>query len=297
MKPFRILFRSFRDSLKSVFRNFSLSMASILCATITLLIVGVSIIAAYNVDNATSRLEQELSIVVYLEKDATDEDLNFLKTTIEKMDNVKEVKTKSKDEWAKEMSSYSASFENIFGYLESNPLLSSLVVTVDDVNQLDVTTNAIKVLDNVNDANYGEDTVKPLLTLFDIIKKITLILVIALIFVTAFLITNTIKLTIYSRRDDIEIMRLVGASNTTIKLPFVFEGFFIGILGSIIPIIVLTYAYLIMYEELGGYLFTQLVPLVSAKIVLAHTGIIILLIGALVGMVGSTSAVRKYLKV
>lgn len=297
MKVFRILLRSFRDSLKSVFRNFSLSMASILCATITLLIVGVSLIVAENVDNATSRLENELSIVVYLEKDSTDEDLNFLKNTIEKMDNVKDVTSKSKDEWAKEMSTYSASFENIFGYLETNPLLSSLVVTVKDVSKLDSTTNTIKELDNVNDANYGEDTVKPLLTLFDLVEKITMVLVIALIFVTAFLITNTIKLTIYSRRDDIEIMRLVGASNSTIKLPFVFEGFFIGVLGSIIPIIVLTYAYLIMYEELGGHLFTELVPLVNSNVVLVHTGIIILVIGALVGMIGSTSAVRKYLKV
>ncbi len=297
MKAFRIIYRSFRDSLKSICRNFSLSMASILCATITLLIVGVSLIVAQNVENATLKLEEELNIVVYLDKDSTAEDLEFLKTKIEKMDNVKEVTTKSKEEWAKEMSNYSSSFEAIFGYLDTNPLLSTLVVTVKDVTKLDSTNESIKLLDNVNDANYGEDTVKPLLTLFDLVEKITLILVIALIFVTAFLITNTIKLTIYSRRDDIEIMRLVGASNSTIKLPFVFEGFFIGILGSIIPIIVLTYGYLILYEELGGHLFTELVPLISAKLVLVDTSIIILIIGSVVGMLGSALAVRKYLKI
>ena len=92
-------------------------------------------------------------------------------------------------------------------------------------------------------------------------------------------------------------MRLVGASNSTIKLPFVFEGFFIGILGSIIPIIVLTYGYLILYEELGGHLFTELVPLISAKFVLLDTSIIILIIGSVVGMLGSALAVRKYLKI
>ncbi len=297
MKAFRIIYRSLRDSLKSICRNFSLSMASILCATITLLIVGVSLIVAQNVENATLKLEEELNIVVYLDKDSTSEDLEFLKTKIEKMDNVKEVTTKSKEEWAKEMSNYSSSFETIFGYLDTNPLLSTLVVTVKDVTKLDSTNESIKLLDNVNDANYGEDTVKPLLTLFDLVEKITLILVIALIFVTAFLITNTIKLTIYSRKDDIEIMRLVGASNSTIKLPFVFEGFFIGILGSIIPIIVLTYGYLILYEELGGHLFTELVPLISAKFVLLDTSIIILIIGSVVGMLGSALAVRKYLKI
>jgi cell division transport system permease protein len=297
MKAFRILTRSIRDSFKSVFRNFSLSMASILCATITLLIVGVSLVVASNVENATAKLESELKIVVYLDKSSTDEDLTFLENKIKSMNNVSEVTVKSSDEWAKEMSTYSTSFENIFSYLDTNPLLNSLVVTVKDVSKLDQTTEEIKGFDKVNDANYGEDTAKPLLTLFDLVKKVTITLVVALIFVTAFLISNTIKLTIYSRRDNIEIMRLVGASNSAIKLPFVFEGFFIGVIGSIIPIIVLVYGYLILFEELNGQLFSELVPLVEANELLIPVSILILLIGAFVGMFGSARAVRKYLKI
>lgn len=297
MKAFRILGRSIRDSFKSVFRNFSLSMASILCATITLLIVGVSLVVAKNVENATDRLESELSIIVYLDKNSTDEDLKYLENKIKGMSNVDGVTVKSSEEWAKEMSTYSTSFENIFSYLDTNPLLSSLVVNVKDVSKLDQTTEEIKTFDKVNDANYGEDTVKPLLTAFDLVKKVTITLVIALIFVTAFLISNTIKLTIYSRRDSIEIMRLVGASNIAIKLPFVFEGFFIGLIGSIIPIIVLVYGYLILFEELNGQLFTELVPLVPASEVLLFASILVVLIGSLVGMFGSTRAVRKYLKI
>lgn len=297
MKAFRILGRSIRDSFKSVFRNFSLSMASILCATITLLIVGVSLVVAKNVENATDRLESELSIIVYLDKNSTDEDLKYLENKIKGMSNVDGVTVKSSEEWAKEMSTYSTSFENIFSYLDTNPLLSSLVVNVKDVSKLDQTTEEIKTFDKVNDANYGEDTVKPLLTAFDLVKKVTITLVIALIFVTAFLISNTIKLTIYSRRDSIEIMRLVGASNIAIKLPFVFEGFFIGLIGSIIPIIVLIYGYLILFEELNGQLFTELVPLVPASEVLLFASILVVLIGSLVGMFGSTRAVRKYLKI
>ena len=297
MKAFRILGRSIRDSFKSVFRNFSLSMASILCATITLLIVGVSLVVAKNVENATDRLESELSIIVYLDKTSTDEDLKYLENKIKGMSNVENVTPKSSEEWAKEMSSYSTSFENIFSYLDTNPLLNSLVVTVKDVNKLDKTTEEIRGFDKVNDANYGEDTVKPLLTAFDLVKKVTITLVVALIFVTAFLISNTIKLTIYSRKDDIEIMRLVGASNSAIKLPFVFEGFFIGLIGSIIPIIVLVYGYLILFEELHGQLFTELIPLVPANEVLLFASILVVLIGSLVGMFGSTRAVRKYLKI
>lgn len=297
MKVFRIIGRSIRDSFKSVFRNFSLSMASILCATITLLIVGVSLVVASNVDSATKSLESELSIIVYLEKDATNDDLSFLESQIKKMDNVDTIEVKSKEMWAEEMSTYSSSFQNIFNYLEENPLLSSLVVTVKDVNALDKTTNEIKVLDNVDDANYGEDTVKPLLTAFDLVEKVTIIMVVALVLVTAFLISNTIKLTIYSRKDNIEIMRLVGASNSTIKLPFVFEGFFLGLIGSIIPIIIIVYGYLILFEQMGGVLFTELIPLVPASTVLARCSIILAVIGSVVGMFGSTRAVRKYLKI
>lgn len=297
MKVFRIIARSLRDSLKSISRNFSLSMASILCATITLLIVGVSIVVAANVNSATKSLEDELSIIVYLEKNTTDEDLNFLKDQIQKMNNVDKVDTKSKDVWLDEMTTYSSSFENIFKYLEENPLLNTLVVTVKDVNELDKITNDIRDLDNVNEANYGEDTVKPLLTAFDLIKKVTFVMVVSLILVTAFLISNTIKLTIYSRRDNIEIMRLVGASNAAIRLPFVFEGFFLGIIGSIIPIIVIVYGYLILFEQLGGQLYTELIPLIAAKDLLVIVSLILVAIGAVVGMFGSLRAVRKYLKI
>lgn len=297
MKAFRIIGRSIRDSFKSVFRNFSLSMASILCATITLLIVGVSLVMAANVDNATSDLENDLSIIVYLEQGATTEDLSFLKDKIEKMSNVNSVTEKSNDMWKEEMSKYSESFENIFNYLEENPLLSSLVVTVKDVEDLDKTTSEIKSFDKVEDANYGEDTVKPLLTAFDLVKNVTFVMVISLVVVTAFLISNTIKLTIYSRRDDIEIMRLVGTSNAAIRLPFVFEGFFLGVIGAIIPIIIITYGYLILFEQLGGHLFTELISLVPASQLMIEISLLLVGIGAVVGMFGSLWAVRKYLKV
>ena len=123
MKAFRIIGRSIRDAFKSVFRNFSLSMASILCATITLMVVAISLVIAGNVDNATKDLEKELSIVVYLEKSATEEDAEFLKSTISKLENVDNVTYKSKDEWKSEMSEYNSSFSTVFDNYEENPLL------------------------------------------------------------------------------------------------------------------------------------------------------------------------------
>lgn len=297
MKAFRIIGRSVRDAFKSVFRNFSLSMASILCATITLLVVSISLIIAGNVNSATNDLESELSIIVYLEKDATEKDANFLESTIGKIEGVKSVTYKSKNEWKLEMSEYNSSFGTIFENYEENPLLDSFAIRVNDVKKLDTITEEIRKMDKVESANYGEDTVDTIISVFDVVEKVTMVVVIALIFVTAFLITNTIKLTIYSRRNEIEIMRLVGASNTAIKMPFVFEGFIIGILGSLIPVIVTIYGYIIAFEKLNGHIITDLIRLINPYNFVFYISLIIVGLGALIGMFGSLRAVRKYLKI
>ena len=251
VKAFRIFVRSIRDSVKSVFRNFSLSIASILCTTITLVLVAIAIVVTVNVNHVTKDMEEELTIVVYANEETTDEQLKTLEKEIKNISTVKKVVAKSKEEWRLEMKSYSDTLNTTLDYLEENPLLDSFIVTVDNVDDLRPTALKIRDLDNIESANYGEGMVEDIISVFDIIKTVTIVMVVALIVVTAFLISNTIKLTIFSRRSEIEIMRLVGSSNTSIKLPFVFEGFLLGLLGSIIPIIVTIYGYLIMYEQLS----------------------------------------------
>lgn len=297
MKAFRIVGRSIRDAFKSVFRNFSLSMASILCATITLIVVAIAMVIAGNVDKATKSLEQELNIVVYLNKDVTDDEATYLKSSIENLNGIEEVKYKSKSEWKLEISEYSSDIGAIFEAYEENPLLDSFSVKVKDVKDLETITKKIREMENVESANYGEDTVDTIISVFDVIKKVTIVVVIALIFVTAFLITNTIKLAIYARRNEIEIMRLVGASNTAIKLPFVFEGFIIGILGALIPIIITIYGYVIAYNKLGGHILTDLIKLIEPYNFVFYISLVIAGLGALIGMFGSLNAVRKYLKI
>ncbi|MBQ6687039.1 MAG: permease-like cell division protein FtsX [Bacilli bacterium] len=297
MKAIRILGRSIRDSFKSVFRNFSLSIASIACTTITLILVSVALIVSYNINNVTKKLESELSIIVYLNKETTIEDVDALELQIKNIPNVNSVTYKSKDEWKLEMQSYSDTLDTTLEYLGSNPLLDSFVVTVNDVNDFKITADTIRGYDHVESADYGAGMVDQLVTIFDLVEKATFILVIALILVTAFLISNTIKLTIFSRRNEIEIMRLVGTSNTTIKLPFLFEGFVLGILGSIIPIIITIYGYIIVYDRLDGYLFSQMIELVEPLNFVFYVALILLVIGSVVGMFASFRAVKKYLKI
>ena len=297
MKPIRILGRSIRDAFKSVFRNFSLSIAAIACITITLILVAVSLIISENVNHFAKDIEQELSIIVYLNEDITDERTEEIKDEIKKMASYDSLIYKSKDDWKKEMQEYSEDLNASLSYLENNPLLNSITVKVKDVSELKSTAQAIKELDGVKSAKYGEDAVDQMVVVFKVVERAMLVIVVALILVTAFLISNTIKLTIYSRRSEIEIMRLVGTSNLVIKLPFEFEGLFLGIIGSIIPILLSIYGYVLAYDHFNGYLFSHMIELVKPMSVLPLIIIILVVTGGLVGMLGSWRAVRKYLKI
>ena len=133
--------------------------------------------------------------------------------------------------------------------------------------------------------------------MFDIIQKVTIVIVCALILVTAFLISNTIKLTIFSRKNEIEIMRLVGTSNFAIRQPFIIEGFILGVIGAIIPVIITVYGYILFYDHFDGYLFSHIIELIRPMNLVWFVSLILVIVGGIVGMFGSARAVRKYLKI
>ena len=301
MKFFRIFFRSFRDSLKSVGRNFSLSIASVTCIMITLIIVGVSILISYNIDNATKDLKEDLSIVAFIDNDADEFDMTNIETKIKGIDNVDtaNVVLKKKSEIKQEMMDSSETLKNIMENWDDNenPLQNVYIIKVLDASKIEETANALNDIDKITMAKYGEGMVGTLLMAFDAVENASYVAVVALIVVTVFLIINTIKLTIFSRKREISIMRLVGASNTSIKLPFVFEGMFLGIIGSIIPVIILIYSYNWVYKNFHGKILTDIIDIISPSMILFKTCLIVVAIGTVVGMIGSGLAVRKYLKV
>ena len=231
MKQLRILGRSIRDAFKSVFRNFSLSMASISCITITLLIVAISMVLSYNIENISTLIKKDFSIVVFVENNATDEDIKNIKEQIEKLDNIDTYTYETKEEVANNWKNSSDIFKVIIDGWDDkeNPLADTFNIKVKDVAKIGITAKQIKNINKVNLVKYGEGIVEQLVKAFDKVEKITLVVGLALILVTIFLIINTIKLTIFSRQKEISIMRLVGASNSRIKFPFIIEGVILGI--------------------------------------------------------------------
>ena len=306
MRGFRSIKRYFRDAIHGVFRNFSLSLASILCITITLVVVAVSLILSMNVENFSESIRKDVTVVMFLKKETTKEDEEKIKKELESVDNIEKstIVFKSKVESANELKKGNDIFATTVDKWtkDTNPLLDSYMFKVKDIEKIDDTVVVVKNLsftkDKINNINYGEDIVHQLIVVFNVVEKICIIAVVSLILVTAFLIANTIKLAIYSRKREIEIMRLVGASNISIKIPFILEGLFIGLIGSIVPILIVIFGYTSLFDFFGGKLFgSALASLVSPVPFIYNVSGILLVIGIVVGMVGSYQAVKKYLKI
>lgn len=300
MKLIRSIKRYIRDAAKSVVRNFSLSLASISCITITLIVVAVSMIISNNVDNASEEIMTSTTVVIWIEKTATKEDIDNLKKEIENTGNVSSLEFKSKQEFAQELKEQEDKFAPTVDSWtdETNPLMDSYKLKVKDIEIIKDTVKQIEKVDCVNSVDYGQTIVDQVVTVFKAIEKFCIGTVIALVLVTAFLITNTIKIAIYSRKTEIEIMRLVGASNIAIKVPFIIEGMFIGLIGSIIPVLVTIFGYSKLYDYFGGKIFnSSFATLIEPFPFTIELSLLIVLLGILVGMYGSGKAVKKHLKV
>lgn len=299
MKIFRTLFRSIRDAFKSVVRNFSLSLASISCITITLIIIAMSLLISINVRNFTQEIEKDVTIVAFLNTDVTDDVRSNFEVELKGIDNVENYTFKSKAEVKEDMELSEKELSSILKNWDDtdNPLKDTYTIKVKDVSKIGETAQKIEGINGVNLVQYGEGLVEKLVGVFSAVEKVTIIAALSLTLVTIFLIVNTIKLTIFSRKREISIMRLVGASNTRIKLPFVFEGIILGAIGSIIPILITIYGYTVLYDHFGGQLFSPVIKLVQPMPFVIYISLIILGVGMFVGMIGSSNAVRRYIKV
>lgn len=298
MRLFRILGKSISNAFKSIVRNFSLSLASISCTTITLILVSIALLATYNVNSMTKNIEGTMTIVAFIDENASNEEIENVKNSVLSIENVDKDKTvfRSKDEIKNELLKDDQIKETL-SVFDENPLLSTMVVNVKNVRKITSTANEIKNIEKVKYVKYGETIVNEVLNAFDFARYACIAAVIALVFVTIFLNENTIKITIFSRKNEIGIMRLVGTSNTVIKLPFIFEGFILGLIGAIIPIVITIFGYTYFYDVLGGKIYTDLLMMVKPSEIVYVSSFVLAIIGSLVGVFGSIKAVRRYLKV
>ena len=303
MRIFRIFGRNIVSAIKSIFRNISLSLASVVCTAITLVIVSIAILLSYNIKQFTYGIEHSLTIIAFVDRDATQNEIDTIKSKLLEIKNIKgeEIEYKSKETIRQETIENTEKDSALYNIMNSltestNPLQSEYILKVKNNGELDNTVETIKKIPKITGVQYNATAVDRMTPVFKVIERIAIAIIIGLVCVTIFLICNTIKLTIYARRNEIEIMRLVGISNFVIKLPFAIEGLILGIIGSIIPIVATIWGYTVAFDKLKNSLPVNL-EMVSPFPFTIYVSGLLLLIGALVGMIGSYTTVRRHLKI
>lgn len=294
----KTLSRHLREGIKNLSRNGWMTFASVSAVTVTLLLVGVFLTAIMNMNHVATKVEQDVEIRVHIDPAAKKEDQKKLKEDISEISKVESVKYSSKDaELKKLIKSLGDSGKSFELFEQDNPLKDVYVVKAKEPTDTATIAKKIAKMQFVNKVQYGQGEVEKL---FDTVKtgrNIGIILIAGLLFTAMFLISNTIKITIYARSTEIEIMKLVGATNWFIRWPFLLEGLFLGVLGSIIPIIMILISYnslqSMFNEKFAGTIF-ELLPYSPFVFELSA---LLMLIGALIGMWGSVMSIRRFLKI
>lgn len=290
--------RHFRESFKSIARNGWMTFASVSAVTVTLLLVGVFLVIMMNLNHIADNVQNDVEIKVYVDNAAD----KATKTTIgTKIKDISQVDTAVFSPKEKELNNLIDDLgENgdVFKPFEQdNPLRDAYVVKTKTPQDVVEVAKKIEKIEYVQSVKYGQGYVEKLFSFVNVARNIGIVLIIGLIFTAMFLISNTIKITIVARRREIEIMRLVGATNSFIRWPFFLEGLWLGILGAIIPIALISTLYSKLYAYATPQITVKFVELLPSGTFIFQVSAILLLIGAFIGMWGSLMSVRKFLNV
>ncbi len=292
----RTLGRHFRESFKSIGRNGWMTFASVSAVTVTLLLVGVFVVIMMNLSKVADDLEKDVEIKVMVELTADEAARATLEEEITNISGVAEILYSPKEE---ELNDLVLDFgEDLRLFEQENPLHNVFYAKAVNPQETEAVALAIDELDNTFEVKYGKGKIEKLFSFLNTSRNVGLVLIIALLFTAMFLISNTIRITIVARRRDIEIMKLVGATNWFIRIPFVLEGIWLGILGAIIPITLVTFLYYKIYHMLSPKLEQgKLFELLEFSPFIYQVNALILLMAVFIGIWGSFMSVRKFLKV
>lgn len=287
-----------RESLKSLGRNGWMTFASISAVTVTLLLVGVFLVIMFNMNHFANKIESDVEIRVYIDVTATDKDKQALKAQIEAIPEVKDVQYSSKEQELKNLiKSFGEEGSSFRLFEQDNPLSDVYVVKTAKPTDTMKVAKKIETFKFAHKVKYGQGQVEKLFKTLRVARNIGLGLIVGLLFTAMFLISNTIKITIFARRREIEIMRLVGATNGFIRWPFFLEGLWLGIIGAIVPIVLISFVYYNMYEFLKPKVTVPFLQLLPFDPFMWKISAVLLVLGACIGVWGSMMSVRKFLKV
>lgn len=277
-------------------RNLWMTLASIFTVVLSLFILGFFSIVILNLNKMADTLESQVQISVYLKDDLSQDEIDATKNTLNNIDGIQNIKYVTRDEAMKNFKERLGDQKFLLDALDdTNPLPNSFSITVTSPEQVKTIADTASSLDSVESASYSQDIINHLFNLTHLIRLIGIALIILLTGAAIFIISNTIRLTVFARRKEIAIMKYVGATDWFIRWPFLLEGICLGFIGGSLATIFLYIVYNQVTEEI--YDAMAFFPLIPQHPFIDYIGLTILIAGIIIGALGSTISLKRFLKV
>ena len=283
------------QGIKNIFTHGFMSFASVAVITACLFIMGCFSLITLNIDNMIAEMQSQNRVIAYVDEDLSEEQARALESKVSKVKNIETCEFVTREE---AMTSFESDYDaDLFENIDSSVFRHRYVLSLTDLSLMQETKTDLENIDGIADVRAHLDYAEKFVTLRNIVSIVSVILVVTLIVVSLFIMTNTIKLATFTRREEIAIMRMVGATNGFIRLPFVVEGLILGALGGAIAYGLVALVYHLATQKLLAAMafgFVVLVPFSTVALPLLG---VFLGVGVLVGVLGGVSAIRNYLKV
>ena len=285
-----------KETFYSLFRNKFMAVASVLTVTLSMFILGVFLCAVLNINHMATYLENQVEMTVYLKDGLNTEQVMAVGKKLKALPDLKEIKFTNKDQAMAEFKQRLGDQQGILDAINGNPLPSSYSTSFATPASLKNAVSIVTQYPEVDSVQYGQDIIEQLYKVAQVIRIGGIILIIFLAGAELFIISNTIRLTVFARRREIQIMKYVGATNGFIRWPFIFEGMIIGFLGSGIAAFILWEGYKVVLMEMtqAGLVF---IPMIALWPFIGYITVMLLAAGIIIGILGSTISLRKYMKV
>lgn len=277
-------------------RNIWMTLASIFTVVLSLFILGFFSIVILNLNKMADTLESQVQISVYLKDDLSQEEIDETKETLSKIEGLQDIKFTTREEAMKNFKERLGDQQFLLDALDdTNPLPNSFSLTVTSPQQVKTIADTAAALDSVESASYSQDIINHLFNLTHLIRLIGVALIILLTGAAIFIISNTIRLTVFARRKEIAIMKYVGATDWFIRWPFLLEGICLGFIGGGLATIFLYIVYNQVTQEI--YEAIAFFPLIPQHPFIDYISLAILVAGIIIGALGSTISLKRFLKV
>ena len=298
------LFYNLRQGVKNIFRNSMFSLASVATMTACIFMFGVFFAVIINVRSLVSSIEEEVGITVLFDEGISQEEIDTIGAAIRSLEEVTDVKYTSPEEaWEKFKDEYfKDNPEYAEGFADDNPLAqsASYTVKVRSIEEQNTVADVIRAMPGVREVNQSAAAVETLVSFNNLLTYVSAAIILILLVIAVFLISNTISMGISVRKEEIGIMKLIGATDSFVRAPFIVEGILLGLVGAAIPLAILYFAYDFIMDRLFarfGILETMASSLPSVQQVFAYVLPVGLILGLGIGLTGSIITVRKHLDV